>query len=76
MPSTPGRIVNSYESLDASSQERKAYNCLFDVATGELHPDPEELLEVPVGRHVVIAERARTAMTGAATQRLSGAHNE
>jgi hypothetical protein len=55
------RIEDPYESLDADSQELEAYGCLFDLATGELHPDLEGLLGVPLGSHVVIAERVRVA---------------
>ena len=55
------QVQNPYESLDADSQELEAYGCLFDLGHGGLHPDLENMLQIPLGEHVVIAERVRVA---------------
>jgi hypothetical protein len=56
------RVENVVESLDADSAELVKYACLFDPdRDNELHPDLESRLELPVGPHVVILERARVA---------------
>jgi hypothetical protein len=55
------RVQNPYESLDADSQELAGYASLFDLDTGELHPDLTDRLEFPASEHVVILERARLA---------------
>jgi hypothetical protein len=56
------QVENAYESLDADSQELEAYGCLFDLAAhDELHPDLDDMLQAPIGRHVVIAQRVRIA---------------
>lgn len=56
------RIENTWETLDAHSEELLRYACLLDPQDGnKLHPDLEERLSFPVSGRVLIIERLRVA---------------